>query len=547
MDTSNVQQHTLGVAAVNDAPALTLGPGPSGYTEGDGPAAIDPALSITDVDSSTLVSATVRIASGYQIGVDILAATAVGALSVSWDSSTGTLTISGSGTLAEYQSVLRSVTFTNNSDDPSTATRTIEYIVSDGVDTSNVQQHTLGVSAVDDPPPADPPDSPPPDEPPPEDPPPDDPADPPVEEPPVEEPPVDDPPPADPPPDDPADPPVEEPPVEEPPVEEPLVEEPPVDNPPPADPPVEEPPVEEPPVEEPPVEEPPVEEPPVDDPPPADPPPDDPADPPVEEPPGEVSAGVPSSGSGDESGGGTDPGSSPVNGGPGGSSDGGQSGGSSASSTPPPPPPPPLAPPSPPPPATGPQANPSSSEGIVGAPSTPDAPAAPTDPASPDAHEPASESSENASTPRATDGPDASPGSAGAGDTSTAGGNTAAGQGPAPATSVIVVGDAHARSAEWTYWLPGDLLSDLGQTLAGALTGSHSKVVILGVSGVVVGAVYILSGVLGTIGFRAGRSAVRDLHSFDLALLLQSGETHGGKRRRLQPWPFQADTGSFCV
>ncbi len=43
----------------------------------------------------------------------------------------GTLTLSGSATLAQYEAALRSITYTNTSDNPSTATRTVSFTVND--------------------------------------------------------------------------------------------------------------------------------------------------------------------------------------------------------------------------------------------------------------------------------------------------------------------------------------------------------------------------------------------------------------------------------
>ena len=67
--------------------------------------------------------AIVRISAGFETGEDVLAAT-VGStgLTATYTASTGTLEITGTGTKAEYQEVLRTVTYDNtNDDDPSTS------------------------------------------------------------------------------------------------------------------------------------------------------------------------------------------------------------------------------------------------------------------------------------------------------------------------------------------------------------------------------------------------------------------------------------------
>jgi hypothetical protein len=55
-----------------------------------------------------------------------------GAITGTWDAGTGTLTLSGTDTVANYQAVLRSVTYTNSSATPNMATRTVSFTASDG-------------------------------------------------------------------------------------------------------------------------------------------------------------------------------------------------------------------------------------------------------------------------------------------------------------------------------------------------------------------------------------------------------------------------------
>ena len=62
------------------------------------------------------------------------------------DASTGTLTLSGSDTLADYQAALRSVTYVDNSSNPSTATRTVSFQVNDGLANSNVLTRQITVT-----------------------------------------------------------------------------------------------------------------------------------------------------------------------------------------------------------------------------------------------------------------------------------------------------------------------------------------------------------------------------------------------------------------
>ncbi len=66
------------------------------------------------------------------------------------DATNGTLTLSGSATLAQYQAALRSITYTNTSDNPSTATRTVSFTVNDGSVNSNTQTRDIAITAGND-------------------------------------------------------------------------------------------------------------------------------------------------------------------------------------------------------------------------------------------------------------------------------------------------------------------------------------------------------------------------------------------------------------
>jgi len=63
---------------------------------------------------------------------DVLGFTTQNGITGSYNAATGVLTLSGSSSVANYQSALRSVTYFNSSDNPSGAARTISYQVDDG-------------------------------------------------------------------------------------------------------------------------------------------------------------------------------------------------------------------------------------------------------------------------------------------------------------------------------------------------------------------------------------------------------------------------------
>ncbi len=140
---------TINVTSVNDAPIISAG-SVSNYNENNAALVIDSALTISDVDNTTLQGATVWISTNYQNGEDILAFSAIGSISGKFDESTGILTLSGTDTSANYQAALRSVTYRNSSENPNMSPRTISWQVNDGKDNSNIATSTITVTRVND-------------------------------------------------------------------------------------------------------------------------------------------------------------------------------------------------------------------------------------------------------------------------------------------------------------------------------------------------------------------------------------------------------------
>ncbi|NGZ06273.1 MAG: DUF4347 domain-containing protein, partial [Magnetococcales bacterium] len=121
------------VHAINDAPGITMSATPLPFNEGDAATAIDPALTLTDVDDGMIHGATVQITGNHLASEDLLSLAVQPAITSSWNAATGTLTLSGTASKADYQAALRAVTYHNsNANDPSNATRTITMAVTDG-------------------------------------------------------------------------------------------------------------------------------------------------------------------------------------------------------------------------------------------------------------------------------------------------------------------------------------------------------------------------------------------------------------------------------
>jgi hypothetical protein len=142
------------VTAVNDAPVVANVEGtPLSYLENQAPTPISATLTVSDADSVNLVGATVQITGNYASSQDVLGFASTASITGSWTAGTGTLTLTGSDAVANYQSALRSVTYTNTSDTPSTLTRTLTIVVNDGAGSNNLSaavSRQIVVTAVHD-------------------------------------------------------------------------------------------------------------------------------------------------------------------------------------------------------------------------------------------------------------------------------------------------------------------------------------------------------------------------------------------------------------
>ncbi|MEH2174168.1 beta strand repeat-containing protein [Nostoc sp.] len=146
---STAVTRNINITAVNDAPVATATNSALAYTE-NATTVIDSGITVSDLDSSNLASATVRITSGFVSAQDILAFTNQNGITGSYNSTTGVLTLTGSSTVANYQAALRSITYTNNSDNPSLTPRTVSFVVNDGTANSTAVSRNINITAVND-------------------------------------------------------------------------------------------------------------------------------------------------------------------------------------------------------------------------------------------------------------------------------------------------------------------------------------------------------------------------------------------------------------
>ncbi len=161
---SNTTTSTITIVPTNDAPLITSSDAIT-YTEDDPSenhaAVLSPNLAISDIDNTTLNSATVVLSEGLTSG-DLLGFynsdnTLYGDISASYDSTRGTLTLTSdtaTATIVQWQNALQSVTYSTTNDHPTALsnTRTVTWNVSDNSLESSAATSTITIIATNDPP-----------------------------------------------------------------------------------------------------------------------------------------------------------------------------------------------------------------------------------------------------------------------------------------------------------------------------------------------------------------------------------------------------------
>ena len=140
--------------ATQTPPVLSNVAASASYTEAAAPTTLSSGTAVSDPESVNLVSGTVSISSTTLFTGDTLAATTTGtSITASYAASTGVLSLTGSDTLAHYQQVLDSVSYTTSSQNPTNfgadASRTVSWVVNDGTLSSATQTTTVNITAVD--------------------------------------------------------------------------------------------------------------------------------------------------------------------------------------------------------------------------------------------------------------------------------------------------------------------------------------------------------------------------------------------------------------
>ncbi|HAZ47371.1 MAG TPA: hypothetical protein DCZ55_23675 [Cyanobacteria bacterium UBA11371] len=140
------------VTPPNTAPILDLNGAASGINYNNTFTRGGPAVAIVDTsnftltdDGNTLNNATVRITNPLNGASEVLSAVTNGT-NITASYNNGILILTGSDTVANYQTVLRSITYNNTAVIPNTTSRNIEFVVNDGSLNSTVATTTLAIN-----------------------------------------------------------------------------------------------------------------------------------------------------------------------------------------------------------------------------------------------------------------------------------------------------------------------------------------------------------------------------------------------------------------
>ncbi len=113
------------------APQVLPADGPLDYLHEEDIVAVEPQLTINPPTTGALGGAQITLG-GYVASEDRIGFNPVGNIAGAWNAATGVLTLGGIASAADYQEVLRSITYQNAADTPTPGDRAISFSISDG-------------------------------------------------------------------------------------------------------------------------------------------------------------------------------------------------------------------------------------------------------------------------------------------------------------------------------------------------------------------------------------------------------------------------------
>ena len=137
---------------VDNAYANLTGNYSTAYLENAAPVSIaDASCAVADVDDTNIESATITL-TNRQAGdiLSVIGTLPIGIVAAAYDSSTGVITLSGTGTRVDYATAIRQIGFSNTTDTPDPTNRIVNVVVNDGQIDSNIAVTTILVTPVND-------------------------------------------------------------------------------------------------------------------------------------------------------------------------------------------------------------------------------------------------------------------------------------------------------------------------------------------------------------------------------------------------------------
>ena len=128
---ANYEGSATNTLTITSSLSLTATASAKAYTLATGATLVDPDLTVQDSASTPLNAARVKIATGLATGDALTLSSYSGPLTASYNPTNGVLSLSGSGTAAQYQEALRAVAF--NTTNTSTNNRLVTFALGDAV------------------------------------------------------------------------------------------------------------------------------------------------------------------------------------------------------------------------------------------------------------------------------------------------------------------------------------------------------------------------------------------------------------------------------
>ena len=137
--------------AAQDPTLSGIEPTPLSYDEEQAATPLSETILVEDPDSPLLTNATVTISGNLVSTEDVLEFTDAFSITGSFDAETGTLTLTGPASPADFTNAIRSVLYKNtNNANPSTLSRTVSFSVNDGASSSLTVTRNIQVNGIND-------------------------------------------------------------------------------------------------------------------------------------------------------------------------------------------------------------------------------------------------------------------------------------------------------------------------------------------------------------------------------------------------------------